>query len=147
MEDIAKKYGLRHIIDPMYRINFFYCNDPTYEQYAKKYLKLNGLPSPYEECEGIFEGIYQAETGVERGMIWVPNDELDVLAHEVFHAARWALYDRRKIDLNNDSEEVYSYYVQYLTKEILSEGYDARIKIRKDLPSPSKKRKPRKKVN
>ena len=139
MEDVQKKYGLRHIIDPMFRLNFFYCNDPTMEQYRAKFLKLNGLPTEAEDCGGRFEGLYQEETGVERGMIWVPNDELDVLAHEVFHATRWALFNRRNIDLSDTNEEVYSYYIQYLTKECLSKGYDARIKVRKDLPAPKAK--------
>jgi hypothetical protein len=109
------------------------------EQYRAKFLKLNGVPTEVEDCGGRFEGLYQEETGVERGMIWVPNDELDVLAHEIFHATRWALFNRRNIDLSDTNEEVYSYYIQYLTKECLSKGYDARIKVRKDLPAPKAK--------
>jgi hypothetical protein len=84
--------------------------------------------------------------GIERGMIWVPNDELDVLSHEVFHAARWALYDRRNIEMSNENEETYAYYIQYLTKECLSKGYDARITIRKDLPAPKATPRRRKKT-
>ena len=87
MEDIRQKYGLRWIIEPLFRLNFFYCNDPTIEEYKAKFLKLNGIPTEVEPCGGRFEGIYQEEVGIERGMIWVPNDELDVMAHEVFHAA------------------------------------------------------------
>ena len=140
MDDIQKKYGLRWIIDPLFRINFFYCNDPTQAQYEAKYLKLNGLPATNTgRCGGKFEGIYQEETGVERGMIWVPNDEPDIMSHEIFHAARWGLFNRRNINLSDENEETYSYYIQYLTKECLSKGYDARIKVRKDLPTPKPK--------
>jgi hypothetical protein len=146
MDDIQRKYGLRHIIDPLFRLNFFYCNDSTQEQYQAKFLKLNGVPTSFESCGGRFEGIWQAAMGIERGMIWVPNDELDVLSHEVFHAARWALYDRRNIEMSNENEETYAYYIQYLTKECLSKGYDARITIRKDLPAPKATPRRRKKT-
>lgn len=132
---------MKHICDPILRVNFFYCNAPDVEGYRKAFKKLNGIET---ECDvnlgGRFEGLWADQECVERGIIWAPNDELDVIAHEVMHATQWALENRRDIPLNDTTSELYAYYQQYLTKEILSNTVETRIKVRKDLPNEPEKK-------
>jgi hypothetical protein len=55
--------------------------------------------------------------------IWVYTEErkLTILIHELHHAM-FRVLDSRGIKLNRETEEVYAYYIEYLTNAILSKG-------------------------
>ncbi|WP_029328149.1 hypothetical protein [Bacteroides sp. 14(A)] len=44
---------------------------------------------------------------------------MSVLAHEIFHIANFTL-EKAGINLTNDSDEAYSYLIEFLTKKILT---------------------------
>ena len=44
---------------------------------------------------------------------------LSILAHEIFHIANFTL-EKAGINLTSDSDEAYSYLIEFLTKKILA---------------------------
>lgn len=50
------------------------------------------------------------------------SDFLSVLSHEILHAVKDILESKR-VPLNDDTEEVYTYLQQYLTKQITKEFF------------------------
>ncbi len=50
--------------------------------------------------------------------IWTKDKDISVLAHEIFHATRTAL-SMRDVLLCEQTEEIYAYYIGYLTKMII----------------------------
>lgn len=49
-------------------------------------------------------------------VIWMPEVEDQIVAHELLHA-NIAIMNWAGVKLNDDTEEVYAYNLQYLTKE------------------------------
>lgn len=57
-------------------------------------------------------------------ILYMPNlpkdiKGLSVLAHEIFHIANYTL-EKAGINLTSDSDEAYSYLIEFLTKKILA---------------------------
>ena len=126
--------GIKHIVDPVFRMNIFYVNDSTVQGYQEQFKKLNGVETDATDIlGGRFEGLWNDEQAIERAMLWVPDDQLDVLIHEINHCVFWILNTRRDTPHTDETDEVYSYLSQYILKECLSKKFDSRIKIRKDM--------------
>lgn len=49
-------------------------------------------------------------------VVWMPKVDDQIVAHELLHA-NIAIMNWAGVKLNNDTEEVYAYNLQYLTKE------------------------------
>lgn len=126
--------AVKHIVDPVFRMNIFYINDKDVKGYREQYKKLNGVETDATDIlGGRFEGLWNDEQAIERAILWVPEDQLDVLIHEIDHCVFWILNTRRDVPHTDDTDEVYSYLSQYILKECLSKKFDKRIQIRKDL--------------
>lgn len=57
-------------------------------------------------------------------ILYMPNlpkdiNGLSILAHEIFHIANFTL-EKAGINLTSDSDEAYSYLIEFLTKKILA---------------------------
>ena len=49
-------------------------------------------------------------------VVWMPKADDQIVAHELLHA-NFAIMNWAGVKLNDDTEEVYAYNLQYLTKE------------------------------
>lgn len=126
--------GIKHIVEPVFRMNIFYIDSPDVKGYKKEFKKLNGVDTDAgEELGGRFEGIWNDEQAIERAILWVPSGQLDVLIHEINHCVFWILNTRRDTPHTDATDEAYSYLSQFILKECLSKKFDSRIKIRRDL--------------
>ena len=127
-----KKPQFKFIVDPIYRMPYFYCDSHDINVYKKLYKELLGREEDIDlGVGGRFEGVWN--DNFEAAIIWAPKGDPTILAHEVTHAAVWTLCERRQIPINENNDEVLAYYIQYLMKECLSEEVAKDILIRKDL--------------
>lgn len=72
--------------------------------YAKDGLK--------EKCDGSVQGqMFEFPGG--GSLIWMKEEDTEVLVHEIFHSVFWAL-NTKGVRLSRDSEEAFAYLIEYL---------------------------------
>lgn len=101
----------------IYLAPVYYCIGST-EQYARKYFKEQGI-KVNEKPWGVGHTLSNENGKNIVYAIWTRNEkDFAVLAHELLHLTGFILSDRSvKYDVDND--EPFTYFIQYLTQEIL----------------------------
>lgn len=99
---------------------------------AKRKKKLHKLAEYLEECngEGMLDGANEARMfPLKQGYavffkFYKDSHRINVgtISHEVSHLVSWILLDRR-IPLSKDSDEVYAYLTEEITRKILFQWY------------------------
>ncbi len=123
---------IKHIFDPLFKQNIYYIGVKTNKEYLKILKKEYNLEGK-TDVAGRFQVI--DKQGQKIGLIWAPKDNIPCIVHECMHAVNWYL-GKRGIYLSFDAEgfdngEIFAYCIEFLVKEILSNRYDNRIKIRR----------------
>ena len=106
---------IKHIYDEIYRQNIYYVCCPTYAEFCKimkKELKMDWKP---KDVDGNFTVIESCGNLI--GVIYTNSRKPDVVAHECLHAVSYFLR-HKGIPLNDDTEEAYAYYLQFLVRQI-----------------------------
>lgn len=118
-----------------YDQQFFICLGTTYEQAQKKWqetlLKSKFLtPAERKEVEAMEIEISRPRTNartmffakINFPCIWFPKraPTPDIVAHECLHLTHWLLKEKG-LRLTDDSEEAYTYLLQWFVKEIYRE--------------------------
>ncbi len=114
---INKKVGnIIHIFDPVFMTNFYAVVGKSHNIFRNIMKKEINIDIKKSNSDGKFYVIEQNEQEV--GLIW-SKDRTIHLIHECFHATSWALRIKG-IELSNESDEIFSYYQQFLIKAIRS---------------------------
>ena len=110
MKKSLKRYC---IIDPIYNrhIDLFIGNRDLFNK------KLDALKYQEFHAEGIGRTIMDFDRG--HSIIWVANKDIPTLTHEIYHYA-CMLFDRAKLPLTVESDEVMAYYLGMTMKNILN---------------------------
>lgn len=124
------KYNIIFIMNKIISIDI-YDRDVMVHFGEKKYLKAK-LSKIFgsEQASEILSTISEKEKGKSlllpggQMILYMPNlpkdiKGLSILAHEIFHIANFTL-GKAGINLTNDSDEAYSYLIEFLTKKILA---------------------------
>lgn len=118
-EYISKWCGkILHIFDPIFMQNIYFVNAKNEIEFAEKIKSIVKIEPRKRSMDGgfkVIEGKYQTEIC----LIW--GSSYSIIAHECAHAAHYIL-SRKDIPLNDETTEVYAYYIQFLVKEISRSG-------------------------
>ena len=109
--------GLIHVFDPVYKVNVYACvgnKDKAFGLF-KKYLR-HEFDLGGERCRGKFFSLRFQDQTV--GVVW-SRDFLIPLIHECLHATFWVM-DYRGVELDEKSEEAFTYYHSFLFDSIKS---------------------------
>lgn len=129
-----------HIFNDTYTENFYYINVKTHKQFRKVLLDELGYElKEHKNSNGGFI-VLEREGGLV-GVIWAPRKNIPVLAHECLHAVNWSL-SNKGFELTYESEEAYTYYLQFLLRVIINKiDYRNYDKLIKNAQKKQKKRK------
>lgn len=125
---------IQHIFNELYQTNFYYVDTDIHSKFQKIIKKELGLDIPHKPT-GVSGGFTTIENkdhpGNIIGLLWAPSKNIPILAHECLHAVIWDL-DSKGIELSHESEEAYTYYLQFLLHAIINKidykNYDKLIK-------------------
>ena len=107
---------VHHIYDPIFRTNFYYILATDQKELLRVMKdRLNITGKEKDHVEGRF--LSAEKSGCTVGVIWTSNRNPWIIAHEVCHAVGWSL-DTKGIPLTFETEEVYAYLTQFLSREI-----------------------------
>lgn len=125
MSSRAPRTGQWLLFEPIYRFNVALLCCPADE--AKKRIRrvlpedtAAELDSCLDDlaCAGRFMGTRHPTTGLI-ATFWIsPSADVPVIAHEVLHATFWVLKEKG-LTLDDSSEEAYTYFIEWLTREIV----------------------------
>lgn len=113
---------IHHIWDNVFMQNFW-VGFGSREEFIKKVKRFSDIELPDKHVDACFNS---AETGDGYiNFIWFRNKKKDqqIIAHEALHATHFVL-DRAGLQMNDNTDEIYCYYLQFLVREInkLREG-------------------------
>jgi len=98
-----------------------YCElvwDCSEEEFLKYANKMNG--TDYQPNGALGKSIYQESDEILNYFIWInKKDNYETLAHEILHMIRFWLQDFQGIDLNRETEEVYTLLHSFYFRECL----------------------------
>ena len=102
-----------HVYDPIFKANFYFFLGQTFKRYRANYKSIFGI---YPEAAGGVSGFFSVETvkDTDIGCIY-SDDKGSTLMHECLHATIWILR-KRGININMDTDEVATYYQEFLVK-------------------------------
>lgn len=108
---------IQHIYDEIYRQNIYYVCCPSYAEFCK--IMKKELDMDWEQKQKDVDGNFAVieNSGYLIGAIFTKDRSPDTVAHECLHAVSFFLRSRG-IPLNDDTEEAYTYYLQFLVREI-----------------------------
>lgn len=97
-------------------LNFFW--DCTEQEFLNKLNKRNGSKYQVNGAQG--KSIYHEDDEHLSFSIWVNRkDNYETLSHEILHATRFWLQDYFKIDLTQETDEVYTLFHSFYMRECL----------------------------
>jgi len=111
----VQRYGkLIHIYDPIFRANFWYQTVKDFSK-ATALLKKQGFNYEFKINNNGGFTVYETQ-GCEVCVMWTKGKDSDIV-HECSHATHFVL-SKAGIKLNEETDEIYSYYVAFLFKTI-----------------------------
>jgi len=128
---------IKNIFDPIFMQNYWYIEAETFEKYqriCKKTWNIDIKPGETGEAGEVGE---VRSVKLEKGkkeiiLIWTKKGDLTTIVHECTHAVFYTLR-QSGVKFDDSSEEVYSYLISFLFKEITSNKKDNKVTIRKDI--------------
>jgi len=117
---------IKRIYEPVFNIHLLLIYDCLAFE-AEDYLRnLSGIKTRLEKCTGqtgsyIIEDRKDKQSQQTRYYIYVEKGKLkpEILAHEISHLIFFSLFDAG-IKITQDTDEVFSYYLEWWTKKINS---------------------------
>jgi hypothetical protein len=104
----------KHIYDTIYGTNFYVSRNVPYSYF---YQQVNKYWGNYKEEELLAHGRV-IKNDKNTIWIWTKSNDIGILVHECFHAVCYAFNDKG-LYLCEDSEEAFTYYLQWLIDRIL----------------------------
>lgn len=107
------------IYEPVYGVEYLVQVGGTEQEAVNAYAKLLGV-EPWSVTENpARRGMFFCREPAPQGGIWLHESAwAGVVAHECFHAVAYTM-ERLKVPLNEGTEEVFAYYLQWMLNEIL----------------------------
>ena len=110
--------GITHIYDPVYMKNYYICIGVSNSKFRKIMKERINLDFDKENSDGKF--YVRKRKGQNVGIIW-SKDKSVTFIHECLHAVCWCMRDK-DISLTFESEEAFTYLLQFLIKWSLKKG-------------------------
>ena len=104
----------KHIYDTLYGTNFYVSRNVPYSYF---YQQVNKYWGNFKDQDKNIQGkcIKNDNNTI---WLWTKHNDFGILAHECLHAVCYAFEDKG-IVLSEDSEEAFTYYLQWLIDRIL----------------------------
>lgn len=106
------------IRDQIYRFEWLVCTEQSLDKAIALFALKLQIPSWVSDCKNQ-EGHFACYPPTKNGLLWFKDPLPDVVAHEAFHATMYAFSCAGLKNITEETEEVFAYYLQWLTREIL----------------------------
>ena len=112
-----KKFSCIHIYNELFQINFYVFYGVKEESFKKDIKRIFDSSKLEKELRDGYTVVWKKK-GNDIVVVWTRIKKVSVLAHELIHAISYVLITRG-INLNEQTEEVYAYFMQELMRRIL----------------------------
>ena len=117
-----KKIIRKVLTDPIFKTDYLVQIGGDVNSAIKEFAKRLGVDPWTVHSDERLQGHFSAYRGVRSGCLWFKHINPGIVAHECSHAVTF-LFDNIKCTLNENSEELYSYYLEWLVTEVSSIKY------------------------